>query len=138
MRDVLLILLGAAVGAAGSTAGYLIVGHYDAKRRARHDCAIALRDLVRLLTTITRPENLTRDDRWQLDAVVLDLLLHGTMAGRDERRRVHDIRTACDAYYDALALPTAEAARTAIQETFERLEELAQASFTWISQRATR
>lgn len=138
MRDVLLILLGSVVGAAGSTAGYVLVGRYEAKRRARHDCAITLRDLVRLLTTITRPESVTREETQQLDALVLDLVLQVAMAGDEERKRMRAIQDARDAYDAALGLPSADAARDAIRQTFEHLESSAQESLTWISRRATR
>ena len=138
MRSVLLVLLGSVVGAVGSFTGYLFVGRYDAKRRARHDCAVTLRDLVRHLSTISRPDSPTRDDTQRLDDLVLDLALHGTMAGREERQRARAIEAARDAYSQALVLPSSDAPRAAIQEAFERLERSAQESFTWMSRRATR
>ena len=138
MRDVLLVLLGSAVGATGSTVGYLIVGRHEAKQRARHDCAVTLRDLVRLLTTITRPESLARQDAQQLDALVLDLILQGTMAGREDLHRASDVQDARDAYLQALSLPTADGARDEIQGAFERLETKTREAFTWTSRRATR
>ena len=138
MRDVLLVLLGSAVGAAGSTLGYLIVGRHEAKQRARHDCAVTLRDLVRLLTTITRPAFLTPEDNQQLDALVLDLILQGNMAGAEELKRAREIQDARDAYLQALTLPTAENARDRIQQTFDRLEAMTREVFTWASRRATR
>ena len=138
MRDVLLVLLGSAVGAVGSFAGYLYVGRFEAKRRARHDCAVALRDLVRHLSTITRPDSPTREETQRLDDLVLDLTLHGAMAGGEEQRRVHAIEDARDAYSRALGLPSAEAPRAAIQAAYEQLDRSARESFTWMSRRATR
>jgi hypothetical protein len=138
MRDVLLVLLGSVVGAAGSFGGFLFVGQYDAKRRARHDCAVTLRDLVRHLSMITRPDSPTREDTQRLDDLVLDLALHCALAGREEQRRVRAIEAARDAYADALGLPSSESPRAAIQTAFEELGRVARESFAWMSRRARR